>query len=216
MTPHALTLSLGDAGDLDWAQATVAAHHYLRRPVDRRARPMCYVVRHNGLRRGLVIVGLPHATKCRGWWGYAGLPTQWQTLDLSRIWIDPDLQAGGFWCEPGEVPGFTDRRGQWRPAVATWMIREVLGRVGRDRVALWPPVYPAMPYHIRLVISYHDPAYHRGTIYRQSGAAPMFVDSAGAPVPGPAGKYGWAWRLAQPGWMWEELEGIRPRTLRLV
>ena len=37
---HALTLTLGGPEDLAWAQATVTASHYLRAPVDQRARPM--------------------------------------------------------------------------------------------------------------------------------------------------------------------------------
>lgn len=212
---HALTLELGAAEDLAWAQATVAQHHYLRRPVDPRARPMAYIVRHAGRRMGAMILGIPHATKCRGWWGYEGLPTQWQVVDIARIWLSPELQAGGDQCRPGTVPGYVDRHGAWRSTVATWAISEVLARVQRDRVALWPPVYPREPYHILLAISYHDPAYHRGAIYRYVGALPMFVDACGAPVPGPSGKYGWCWPLPTPSWSWWELTGIRPRTLRM-
>ncbi len=219
MSETGLRLDLGDGFDLEWAQKMVTQYHYLRQPVDPRARPMVYVLRHEGdkMQRalGLVMLGIPHATRCRGWWGYDGLPTQWQVVDLCRIWLDPDVQAGGLFCDPYTVPGFVDRRGVWRPAVATWAIGEVLRRVQADRVRLWPPVYPAQPYHIELAISYHDPRFHRGTIYRQSGAAPMYVDRAGAPAAGPSGKYGWAWKLARPGWGWQELDGIRSRTLRM-
>lgn len=187
---HALTVSLGDAAALAWAQATVTSSHYLRAPVDPRARPMCYIIMCEGYPFGLVILGIPHATRCRGWWGYEGLPTQWQVVDLSRIWLSPDIQRGGDACEPGIVPGYFDRNNLWRPTVATWAIGEVLQRVQADRVRLWPPVYPAQPYHIRLAISYSDPKFHRGTIYRLAGAAPMFVDQAGQPAPGSAGKFG--------------------------
>ena len=38
---HTLTIALGDAADLRWAQATVTAAHYLHAPVYPRARPMC-------------------------------------------------------------------------------------------------------------------------------------------------------------------------------
>jgi hypothetical protein len=113
-----LTIELGNRTDLLWAQDTVAEKHYLHQPVDPRARPMAYVIRHDDFRVGLVMLGIPHATKCTGWWGYPGLPTQWQVVDICRIWIHPDLQAGGFWCELGEVPGFVDRHGQFRPTVA--------------------------------------------------------------------------------------------------
>lgn len=212
---HTLSFELGTAEDLAWAQSTVAMHHYLRRPVDPRARPMAYIIRRAACNVGTVTVGIPHATKCRGWWGYSGTPTQWQVVDLARIWLSPELQAGGRWCEPGQVPGYVDRRGVWRPTVATWAIAEVLARVQRDRVALWPPVYPHEPYHILLAVSYHDPAYHRGTIYRHAGALPMVVDSGGAPIPNSSGKYGWAWPLPVPSWSWTDLTDIHPRTLRL-
>lgn len=212
---HTLTIALGDDADLRWAQATVTAAHYLHAPVDPRARPMVYVIKWIGERAGLVILGIPHATKCGGWWGYEGLPTQWQVVDLCRIWIDPELQYGGDFCRPGHVPGYTDRHGTFRPTVATWAISEVLSRVQADRVRLWPPVYPSQPYHIELAVSYSDPRFHRGTIYRLAGAVPMYRTVGGEPIPGPSGKYGWAWRLSRPAWEWEELTEIQPRTLRM-
>ena len=42
---HTLTITLGNAADLAWAQATVTAAHYLHAPVDPRARPMAYIIR---------------------------------------------------------------------------------------------------------------------------------------------------------------------------
>ncbi len=214
---HELTIQLGDRHDLTWAQSTVTQAHYLHQPVDPRARPMVYVVMHGIARAGLVMLGIPHATRCGGWWGYPGLPTQWQTVDLNRIYIHPYFQPGesGIYTrEPGVVPGFVDRKGVFRPTVATWAIREVLQRVQADRVRLWPPVYPSQPYHIRLAISYSDPQFHKGTIYKAAGALPMYMAN-GQPVPGPAGKYGWCWKLDEPGWTWDGLTEIRPRTLRM-
>lgn len=215
---HRLHITLGDAVDLEWAQRVVTEQHYLKSPVDPRARAMCYRIWHRGHqhRLGTIILGCPHATRCSGWWGYPGLPTQWQVVDLCRIWVDPELQVGGRFCQAGEVPGFTDRQGRWRPAVASWAIAEVLSKVQRDRVALWPPVYLDQPYHIRLAISYHDPQYHRGTIYQASRAEPMYVDASGQPTAGSSGKFGWCWRLPEPSWGWEELEDIRPRTIRMI
>lgn len=210
-----LEIILGARCDFDWAQETVTNHHYLRRSVDPRARPMAYVIRHNDQRLGCLIAGIPHASRCRGWWGYPSTITQWQVVDLNRIWVDPALQRGGCLARPGIVPGFTDRSGVFRPTVATWAINQVLARIQRDRVALWPPVYPEQPYHIRLVISYHDPRFHKGTIYHEAKALPMYADEHGQPVPGPSGKYGWAWRLPQPVWTWRDLEDLRPRNMRL-
>lgn len=209
-----LTIELGNAWQLETAQNLVERHHYLRSRVDPRARPMAYLVHVGDHLVGTVMLGIPHATKCAGWWGYPGLPTQWQVVDLCRIWLHPDVQRGGQFCDPGAVPGFTDRRGVWRPAVASWAIAQVLQRVQQDRVRLWPPVLLSDPYHIELAISYHDPQYHRGTIYRESKAQPMYTRN-GQPVPGPSGKYGWAWRLPRPAWDWQQLNDIRPRTMRL-
>ena len=215
MSDHALTMRLGDAADIAGAQYMVSHYHYLRQPVDPRARPMVYIVSWDGISAGLVMLGIPHATKCRGWWGYEGLPTQWQVVDMARIWLNPDIQRGGNLCEPGIVPGYTDRRGVWRPAVASWAIQQVLSRVQADRVRLWPPVLLSDPYQILLAISYHDPRHHRGTIYKVSGAEPMYLDRNRQPQPGPSGKYGWAWRLPSPAWAWYDLNGIKPRTLRM-
>ncbi len=210
-----LTIELANAWGLETAQNLVQSQHYLRSRVDPRARPMAYLLHLGDHLVGTIMLGIPHATKCSGWWGYPGLPTQWQVVDLCRIWLHPDVQAGGHWCEPGRVPGYTDRRGQWRPTVASWAIAQVLARVQADRVALWPPVLLDQPYQILLAISYHDPKYHRGTIYQVSGAEPMYLDRNRQPAPGPSGKYGWAWRLPSPAWAWYDLHGIKPRTLRM-
>ena len=216
---HHLTVTLGDRDDLTWAQRIVTRYHYLSRPVDPRSRPMVYVIRRadvNFRPLGLIMLGIPHATRCRGWWGYEGLPTQWQVVDLCRIWIDPELQRGGRWCNPYTVPGFYDRHGRFRPTTPTWAIQEVLGRVQADRVRLWPPVYLDQPYHIELAISYHDPAHHKGTIYKQSQATPMYTDANGNPTPGSSGKYGWCWRLPQPAWQWDSLEDLKARQIRMI
>lgn len=211
---HQLSIRLGNKQDLVWAQDTVTRYHYLHHAVDPRARPMVYVVSLNGWDAGLVMVGTPHATKCGGWWGYPGLPTQWQVVDLCRIWLDSTLQAGGKSCQPGTVPGFVDRRGHWQPATATWAMAEVVRRVQQDRIAMWPPVYPEQPYHIRLVISYHDPQFHRGEIYRQMKWQPMHITPQGQPVLGSSGKFGWCWPLDQPAWTWSQISIRQPRTMR--
>lgn len=209
-----LKVKLGDSQDLDWAQATVQERHYLHRRVDPRARPMAYIVARDGIYMGLVMAGIPHATRCRGWWGYPGLATQWQVVDLCRIWLSPAVQAGGYLAKPENVPGFIDRRGVFRPTVATWAIEQVLERIQEDRISLWPPVYPDQPYHIRLIISYHDPRYHKGFIYRVMNWKPMYQKS-GRPCPGPSGKFGWCWLLPEPEWSWQDIRILQPRTMRL-
>lgn len=209
-----LTLRLGNKSDVAWAQVTVTAHHYLRQPVDPRARPMVYLVEYEGACLGLAMLGIPHATRCGGWWGYPGLPTQWQVVDLCRVWLDPRIQAGGELCQPGIVPGrFVE--GVYLPNTASWLIGQVLKRIQRDRVSLWPPVFPEQPYHIRLVISYHDPAHHLGTIYKATNALPMYKNEQQQPIPGSSGKYGWCWKLPKPDWGWWQIPILQPRTMRL-
>lgn len=212
-----LSIRLGDKKDLEWAQETVTTHHYLHQPVHRQARPIVYVIGYQ--RRqwlGLIMASLPHATKNKGWWGYEGLPTQWQVVDLCRVWLDPAIQSGGELARPGIVPGFVDRKGIFRPTVATWAIGKVLGSIQQDWVSSWPPVFPHLPYHVLLVISYQDPAFHqKGTIYREAGAKAMYADEDGNPTPGPSGKYGWYWRLPEPAWSWQDIHIRRPRTMRL-
>jgi hypothetical protein len=219
-TPLAdITVSLGNTEDLLFAQKMVTKWHYLARMVDWRARPMAYIVSLGdkpAFRVGVIMVGIPHATKNKKWWGYPGLITQWQVVDLCRIWMDPRIQAGGEWCNETLIPGFVDRRGVWRPRTASWAIERVLDQVQRDRVSLWPPVYPDQPYHIRLAISYHDPKFHKGTIYRKMGWTPMYRDDQGDAVLGSSGKFGWCWPLAEPQWGWEEIKIRQPRTMRLA
>lgn len=213
-----LTLRLGDKADLDWAQQVVTQNHYLHRKVDWRARPMVYVVMLGGVRAGVLMLGIPHATRCREWWGPATPITQWQVVDLCRVWLDPAIQYGGEFARPEYLPGFVDRHHTFRPTVASWAIGQIFERVQRDRVSLWPPVFPEQPYHIRLVISYHDPKFHRGALYRAMGWEPMYTQERPFPrateiVPGSSGKYGWCWRLPEPEWSWEEIPIMQPRTM---
>ena len=73
---HSLTITLADAADLAWAQATVTTSHYLHAPVDPRARPMAYVIRRDDWRAGP-----------SGKYGWAWrLPApQWSWQDLTDI-----------------------------------------------------------------------------------------------------------------------------------
>jgi hypothetical protein len=42
------------------------------------------------------------------------------------------------------------------------------------------------------------------------------MNTKGQPRPGPSGKFGWCWPLPEPGWSWDEIEILQPRTMRLV
>lgn len=217
-----VSLRLGNKEDLVWAQNTVTKYHYLQRKVDWRARPMAYVVMLDGVRMGVLMLGIPHATRCQAWWGPGTETTQWQVVDLCRVWLDPAIQYGGEFARSEYLPGFVDRHNTFRPTVASWAIGEMFKRVQRDRVSLWPPVFPEEPYHIKLVISYHDPQFHKGTIYRAMGWEPMYwlwkdkAQTKKLPMHGPSGKFGWCWRLPEPRWSWHDIAIIQPRTMRLI
>ena len=94
---------------------------------------------------------------------------RWSVLALSRVWLNPRVQAGGDLSQPGRVPGFIDRRGMWRPAVASAAIRAGLERVGYDYLHARPPVWVGQPWQIEAVLSYCDTRHHRGVIYAASG-----------------------------------------------
>lgn len=211
-----LCVELGGLEETRWAQTINLTRHYIGRKVHPQKRAITYTVCHQGNRVGMVMVGIPHATKNKGWWGYPGLPTQWQVVDICRVWLEPAVQAGGALCHPDVVPGFIDRKGIWRPAAATWAVRQVMSRIQEDWLSMWPPVFPDQPYHVELIISYHDPKFHKGTIYQQLGGTPMYSDRRGNAIPSPhSGKFGWCWPVETPCWVWTEIEIKRPRSLRL-
>lgn len=174
-----LSLEYLDNRGLAWAQATVAAHHYLRAPVLARACPEAWAVCVEGLGPvGCLIVGRPQATRCYPWYGSVGdvatgraEVTRWQVLNLARVWLSPSVQRGGAHFGPAWLPGYTDRRGAWRSTLASEAIALLAGRVARDYLAARPPVFLDEPYAIRWLLSYCDRTKHAGTIYRASGFA---------------------------------------------
>lgn len=94
---------------------------------------------------GFVIYALIHYTKLQGEFGYPGLPTNWQVLNLARLWLHDDLPRNS----------------------ETWVIGNTLKLVQRRWLEVHPPPrFPELPYHIVKVISYSDLAFHTGTIYR--------------------------------------------------
>lgn len=115
----------------------------------------------------------------RGVNGWFRLPTPWQVQDLSRVWVHPDWQARRW-------QGF-NRKGEPVEHTANIFSRMVSGlfeRVpsmlpgGEGRYALrlqedWlhhhPPVFPELPYHVELLVSYCELSHHDGTGYRASG-----------------------------------------------
>lgn len=172
-------LSPATAEQRSWAAAAVKAGHYLRSAPDPRSRPFCYVVTVAGQTVGCLWFGRPESTRCYAGelrygstddvvTGRAGYD-RWEVLNLSRVWLDPAVQSGGRLCTPELLPGFRDRKGRWRPSLASELIRAAFARVGFDYLAAHPPCFTAEPYAIRAVLSYCDTRLHRGTIYRAAG-----------------------------------------------
>lgn len=171
-----IDLVVGDAGGLEWAQQQVAAHHYLRTRVDTRCRPLALIVTYRGERAGCLIWGRPEATRCYdGGLTYGSQADvaagraqfdRWEVIALARVWLDPRLQAGGAWCRPGEVPGYTDRRGAFRSTLATSLLSIGSLLITQAYLLRYPPCYLDEPYLLRAALSYCDTRVHRGTIYR--------------------------------------------------
>lgn len=152
-------------------------NHYLRRPVDSRCSVEGYAIHVEPIGKvGLLLFGRPEATRCYPWYGSVGdvesgraEVTRWQVLNLARVWLDPRVQAGGEFCRPEYVPGFVDRKGAWRPTLASTAIWMAMERIGYEYLLRRPPCFLDEPYEIRWLLSYCDPRYHRGIIYKAAG-----------------------------------------------
>lgn len=144
--------------------------HYLHRWPDPRSLPFAYALAVNGQvyaadgrLNGIVVFKKPQHHQQRGLFGYKGLPTSWQVLDLARVWVHPDLQHK----QPNGHAG----------NVFSQMVGLLLRPRGHDRLSIvqrdWirhhPPRFPNEPYHIEVVISYCDLEHHDGAAYRASG-----------------------------------------------
>ena len=137
------------------------ADHYLRRWPDPRSLPFAYYLEVDGQHQaadgrlfGLVVMKKPEHHKQRHLFGYEGLPTSWQVLDLARVWVHPSLQRK----ENGHAL-----------CIFSQMVSRVMRRVQVDWLDHHPPRFPNQPYHIEVVISYCDLDHHDGKAYRASG-----------------------------------------------
>jgi hypothetical protein len=166
-----------DHNGVAWAQAQVAAHHYLRAPVPRITRPEAWAIELPSLGPvGCLIVCRPQATRCRGWYG--GLDdvqsgwapsSRWAVLNLARVWISPGAQPGGAFHAPEYLPGFVDRRGVFRSTLASEALRLLAVRVGFEYLVARPPCFLDEPYEHEWLLSYCETRRHRGVIYRAAG-----------------------------------------------
>jgi len=137
--------------DRNWLNAMATEYHYLHRQVPDKACPFGWAVgfdgnlfQPDGLPSGFIIFASIHFTKLRNEFGYPGLPTKWQVLSLSRLWLHENLPKNSETCVIGKALELIQQR---------WL-------------EVHPPRYPEQPYHIVKILSYADTEYHEGTIYR--------------------------------------------------
>jgi len=137
--------------DRKWLNDMATAHHYMHRGVHQRACPFGWAIEfdgelyhQDGRPNGFIIFASIHYTKLRGEFGYEGLPTKWQVLSLSRLWLHDDLPHNS----------------------ETTVIAKAMKQVQRRWLEVHPPVMWDQPYQIRKIISYSDTRYHQGTIYK--------------------------------------------------
>ena len=135
----------------EWLNEMSTKHHYMHRAVHHRASPFGWAVLFDGeqyqsdsLPSGFIIFASVHFTRLRGEFGFPGLPTKWQCLCLSRLWLHDNLPRNSETCT----------------------IAKALRMVQRRWLDIHPPVKLDEPYHIVKIISYADTRYHQGTIYR--------------------------------------------------
>ena len=140
-----------DVAGRDWLNSMATAHHYMHRPVHQRAVPFGWAVRFDdelyqpdGKPSGFIMFASIHYTRLRGEFGYPGLPTKWQALSLSRLWLHDNLPRNS----------------------ETVVIAKALRMVQARWLEVHPPVDWSQPYQVRKIISYSDCRYHQGTIYR--------------------------------------------------
>jgi hypothetical protein len=138
-----------DKTGIAWAQTKVLRWHYLHQ----RAHPMScvegYAVQVAGIGRvGCLLVGRPQAQRCYPWYGSVAdvatgkaEVTRWQVLNLARVWLHPEVQGRGAWVMRRYLPGFEDRHGVWRSALASTALRLLVERVGYEYLLARPPCF---------------------------------------------------------------------------
>lgn len=126
-------------------------YHYMHRPIHNRASPFGWLVQFDGKSLdsagkpfGFIVYASIHFTRLRNEFGYSGLPTKWQVLSLSRLWLNDSLPKNSATCVIGKSLKIVQRR---------WL-------------EVHPPKYLDQPFHIVKIISYADTRFHKGTIYR--------------------------------------------------
>lgn len=148
-----------------------------------------------------------HFTKQKNLFGYPNLPTKWQVLTISRVWIYPHFQNRTVTGKQGHTHTLP---------VATCALGKMLKRVQRDWIEHHPPRFPDQPYHIRLILAYADTGVgHKGTIYKAANFRPWGETSNNRPRHGTRGEQNgtkkllYIYRLPAPGWTWTGATQLR-------
>lgn len=150
----------------------VEKYHYLRKWPDPRSLPFGYRIEVNGSSHagdgrlfGLLVLKKLQHHKQRSLFGYGDLPTAWQVLDLARVWIHPELQ---YQQANGHALAIFSRAVSqlWQPVGKP---DQRMTRLQADWLQHHPPVFPELPYHVRLLVSYCQLDHHDGTGYRAAG-----------------------------------------------
>jgi hypothetical protein len=175
-------------------------YHYMHRPIHNRACPFGWSVLFDGERfqpdgtpSGFIIFASVHFVRLRDEFGYPGLPTKWQVLCLSRLWLHDDLPRNSETCT----------------------IAKALKLVQRRWLEVHPPRNPDEPYHVRKIISYADTRYHNGTIYRAANfreaghtrSQKRHKNTRGARMDG-AELIRFIYDLPRPKWDWQPGMGL--------
>ena len=131
-------------------------------------------------------------------------------LNLARVLIYPEWQRGGQFCNPKDVPGFYDRKGEWHSKLASELLLAAVNGIGFAYLTHRPPCFLEEPYEIRWLLSYCDTSLHKGTIYRAAGWELYSTNARGIQT----------WRVRVPGLnSWEDkdiraIAATHPRSVR--
>lgn len=203
-----------------WAQQMAVTHHYLGKRVHALASVEAYRVwwEERPEPIGFLTFGRTQAPRCGQWYGNMARwergeveVTNWQVLNLARMWLHPDLQRGGCCYGPESLPGYLDRKGIWRSTLATTILRAAFKRVGYEYLTRRPPLHFDQPWRILWMLSYCDKRRHKGIIYDQAGFT-LYRDEPRNPIR--------TWRLLLPALTGEQdthlqhLSQHHPRTRR--
>lgn len=184
----------------------IEKYHYLHEWPHPRSLPFGYCVQINGRRYasdgrlfGVLVMKKPQHHRQKNLFGYEGLPTAWQVLDLARVWLHPELQK----AQPNGHAACLFSRAVSRLWQPVGRPDQRLRRVQADWLSHHPPRFPDLPYHILVLLSYCQLSHHDGVGYRAAGFQSIGKTSDGE-------KEIYVRRLPAPKYVW------RPAQLALL